>query len=80
MMMPHWSSYLWIGSICIVAAWCTYRYYLWARAMDKINADHFEFQKQRLWVEGVDYFVASDEPLSLDYSFPLWREDNDDHE
>ena len=57
-MMPHWFSYLWIGSICIVAAWCTYRYYLWARAMDKINADHFEFQKQGLWIEGISYFTA----------------------
>ena len=75
-MIPNpWPSYLWIGSICLFAAWCTYRYYLWARAMDKINEDHFEFQKQSLWVEGVASFTASDKPLSLDYSFPLLRED-----
>ena len=77
-MMPHWSSYLWIGSICIVAAWCTYRYYLWARAMDQINADHWEYLKDPdRMIEGINYFVASDEPLSLDYSFPLLREDTE---
>ena len=28
-------------------------------------------------IEGINYFVASDEPLSLDYSFPLLREDTE---
>lgn len=56
--MVHWFSYIWIGSLCIIFTWCTYQYYLWARWMDKINADHFKFQKQGLWIEGVSYFTA----------------------
>ena len=60
--MTHWGSYLWIGSLCIIFAWCTYQYYLWAKWMDKINADHFEFQKQGLWIEGVSYFTLTEEP------------------
>jgi len=63
-----WISYLLIGSVVIVFAWCTYRYYLWAKWMDKINADHFEFQKQRLWVEGISYFVAR-EPIVTSTTF-----------
>ena len=34
--------------------------------MDRVNADHFEFQKQGLWIEGISYFVAK-EPFSLEY-------------
>lgn len=57
--MTHWSSYLWIGSLCIVFAWCTYRYYLWAKGMDQINADHWEYLRSPgRMIEGVDYFVA----------------------
>jgi len=48
--------------------------------MDRINADHWEYLKNPgRMIEGVNYFTAADESLSLDYSFPRWREDNDDH-
>ena len=58
--MVHWSVYLWIGGLCVCAAWCTYRYYLWARWMDKINADHFDYLKSPgRMIEGVNYFVAA---------------------
>jgi len=64
-----WPSYLWIGSICIVAAWCTYRYYLWARGMDKINADHWEYLRSPgRMIEGVNYFVA-EEPIVTSTTF-----------
>jgi hypothetical protein len=50
-----------IITVILVAGWCLYKYYRWASFMDQINADHFEFQKQGLWVEGVSYLVAEDE-------------------
>ena len=70
--MAHWSSYLWLGSLCIVFAWFSYRYLRWARAMDKINADHFEFQKQGLWIEGISYFTA--ETFDAHLRFPVEEE------
>ena len=66
--MVHWTSYLVIGGFCVFAAWFTYRYYRWAKWMDQINADHFEFQKQGLWIEGVSYFVAV-EPVVTSTTF-----------
>ena len=60
--MVHWTAYLVIGSYCLVAGWCTYKYYQWAKRMDQINADHFEYLKSPdRMIEGFNYWVAKPE-------------------
>lgn len=57
------ANYLWIGSLCIVFAWCSYRYLRWARAMDRMNEDHWEYLKSPgRMIEGINYFTAELEP------------------
>ncbi len=73
--MVHWSAYPVITALVAVFAWFSYYYLRWARAMDRINMDHFEFQKQRLWIEGISYFTGTisfhDEPWRR---FPVEKE------
>ena len=60
--MVHWTIYPVLGTMIALFAWFSYYYLRWARAMDRVNMDHFEFQKQGGWIEGVHYWVALPEP------------------
>ena len=77
-MMVHWTFYPVMGTVIALFAWFSYHYLRWARAMDRINADHFEFQKQGLWIEGVSYFTAGSEPEGVlgASCFPVDEEDS----
>ena len=62
--MVHWTFYPVITVVVGGFLIFSYYYLRWARAMDRVNADHFEFQKQGLWREGIDYFVAEEIDLN----------------
>ena len=74
--MVHWTIYPVLGIMIALFAWFSYYYLRWARAMDRINADHFEFQKQGGWIEGVHYFTADINALAFDahLRFPVEEE------
>lgn len=55
----HWTGYVVIGSVTAIFLWFSYYYLRWARTMDRINQDHFEYLRSSGRPrEGIDYFVA----------------------
>uniref|UniRef100_A0A6M3M3T7 Uncharacterized protein n=1 Tax=viral metagenome TaxID=1070528 RepID=A0A6M3M3T7_9ZZZZ len=75
--MVHWTFYPVITAVIIGFLVLSYYYLKWARAMDQMNEDHFEFQKEGVWIEGVTYFIAEPtQPLGVlgQSRFPVIKE------
>ena len=54
--MVHWTIYPVIGTVIALFAWFSYYYLRWTRAMDRLNADHFEYLKSP---GRISYFTAT---------------------
>ena len=52
--MVHWTIYPVLGTMLVLFAWFSYYYLRWARAMDRLNEDHWEYLKTARIV----YFTA----------------------
>lgn len=77
--MVHWTAYPVIGIMIALFAWFSYRYLRWARAMDRLNEDHWEYLKSPDRMrEGINYFTAKFEPDGVlgASRFPVEEEDS----